>query len=37
MLQGVTKNKPMEKQADTETEVTLKKAPAPKLTEDKVT
>ena len=36
VLQGVTKNKPTEKQIDTEIQVTLKHAPARKLTEDKM-
>ena len=36
VLQEVTKNKPTEKQIDTEIQVTLKYAPARKLTEDKM-
>ena len=37
VLQGVTKNKPTEKQVDTEIQATLKHASARKLTEDKMT
>ena len=36
VLQGVAKNKPTEKQIDAEIQVTLKHAPAMKLTEGKM-
>ena len=36
VLQGVTKNKPTEKQIDFEIQLTLKHAPARKLTEGKM-